>query len=135
MENKNVRPTEIEKKSVAELNTTTANHASSTRDIVPTAKNRLVQCASSVSIYKKKSVANNYGIAKSFSITKWTKMSQAKMYRLFSSMNEWNYGSLPFIIDFITATVLDFWCRIVPQILPSSEKRIHCYPPHYPLKV
>jgi hypothetical protein len=56
MANKNLRPTEIEKKSIAELNITTANHASTTRGIVPTATYLLVQCASSVSIYKRKFV-------------------------------------------------------------------------------
>jgi hypothetical protein len=43
MANKNVRPTEIENKSIAELNITTINHASTTRGIVPTATNLLVQ--------------------------------------------------------------------------------------------
>jgi hypothetical protein len=42
MANKNLRPTEIEEKSIAELNITTPNHASTTRCIVPTATNRLV---------------------------------------------------------------------------------------------
>ena len=56
MANKNLRPTEIENKSIAELKITTVNHTSSTRDIVPTATNLLVKCVRSISINTHKKV-------------------------------------------------------------------------------
>jgi hypothetical protein len=140
MANKNLRPTEIESKSIVELNITTINHVSTTRGIVPTATNLLVQCARSVSIYtEKKSAANTSGITKKIlvnlmvkidHITKWTKMqSGQKMCRL-CILNKRNYGCLPSIINFIAATALVSWCDIVPHSLSSSGKPIQCCPLH-----
>jgi hypothetical protein len=60
--------------------------------------------------------------------------SQAKNIADCSFLNEQNYGYLPFIINFF-ATILFFWCSIVPKNHSRNDKPIPSYPLHKPLKV